>query len=99
MKGAIFENPGLENLRVMDNVKEPQLTGHHDVLIRVKVAGVNPIGALPKLIPLPNYIPGAELSGVVEEVGSHVYNLRKGDRVIIHNKVFDGNLRYVSQWS
>ncbi|HVD35907.1 MAG TPA: zinc-binding dehydrogenase [Nitrososphaeraceae archaeon] len=47
-------------------------------------------GALPKLIPLPNHIPGAELSGVVEEVGSHVNNLTKGDRVIIHNKVFDG---------
>lgn len=96
MKAAIFENPGLENLRVMDNVKEPQLTGYHDVLIRVKVAGVNPIdnfvvsSALPKLTPLPNHIPGAELSGVVEEVGSHVNNLRKGDRVIIHNKVFDG---------
>jgi D-arabinose 1-dehydrogenase-like Zn-dependent alcohol dehydrogenase len=95
MKAAIFEDPGLENLRVMDNVKEPQLTGHHDVLIRVKVASVNPIdnfevsGALPKLIPLPNHIPGAELSGVVE-VGSHVNNLRNGDRVIIHNKVFDG---------
>jgi NADPH:quinone reductase-like Zn-dependent oxidoreductase len=80
MKAAIFEDPGLENLRVMDNVKEPQLTGHHDVLIRVKVASVNPIdnfevsGALPKLIPLPNHIPGAELSGVVEEVGSHVNN-------------------------
>ena len=96
MKAAIFENPGLVNLRVMDNVKEPQLTDHHDVLIRVKVAGVNPIdnfvvsGALPKLIPLPNHIPGAEISGIVEEVGSHVNNLRKGDRVIIHNKVFDG---------
>jgi NADPH:quinone reductase-like Zn-dependent oxidoreductase len=98
MKAAIFDNPGLENLRVMDNVKEPQLTDHHDVLIRVKVGGVNPIdnfvvsGALPKLIPLPNHIPGAELTGVVEEVGSHVNNnnLRKGDRVIIHNKVFDG---------
>ena len=36
MKAAIFENPGLENLRVMDNVKEPQLTDHHDVLIRDK---------------------------------------------------------------
>jgi D-arabinose 1-dehydrogenase-like Zn-dependent alcohol dehydrogenase len=96
MKAAIFENPGLENLRVMNNVKEPQLTGHNDVLIRVKVAGVNPIdnfvvsGARPKLIPLPNHILGAELSGVVEEVGSHVNNLRKGDRVIIHNQVFDG---------
>ena len=34
MKAAIFENPGLENLRVMDNVKEPQLTGYHDVLYK-----------------------------------------------------------------
>ena len=98
MKAAIFDTPGLENLRVMDNVKEPQLTDHHDVLIRVKVAGVNPIdnfvvsGALPILIPLPNHIPGAEISGIVEDVGSHVNNknLTKGDRVIIHNKVFDG---------
>lgn len=36
MKAAIFDNPGLENLRMMDNVKEPHLTDHHDVLIRVK---------------------------------------------------------------
>src|SRR5918995_205862 len=97
MKAAIFEEPGLKNLRVMDNVKKPEMNDH-DVLIRVKVTGVNPIdnfvvsGALPKLIPLPNHIPGAEISGIVEEVGSHVnkYNLKKDDRVIIHNKVFDG---------
>jgi D-arabinose 1-dehydrogenase-like Zn-dependent alcohol dehydrogenase len=97
MKVAIFENPGLENLRVMDNIKEPQVTGH-DVLIKVKVAGINPIdnfvvsGTLPKLIPLPNHIRGAEISGVVEEVGSHINgnNLRIGDRVIVHNKIFDG---------
>ncbi len=97
MKAAIFDEPGLANLRVMDNVKKPVMNDH-DVLIRVIVAGVNPIdnfvvsGALPKLIPLPNHIPGAEISGVVEEVGSHVNknNLKKDDRVIIHNKVFDG---------
>jgi NADPH:quinone reductase-like Zn-dependent oxidoreductase len=97
MKAAIFENPGLENLRVMDNINEPQVTGH-DVIIKVKVAGINPIdnfvvsGALPKLIPLPNHIPGAEICGVIEEVGSHVNgnNLRTGDRVIVHNKIFDG---------
>ena len=82
MKAAIFENPGLENLRVMDNIKEPQVPGH-DVLIKVKVAGINP---------LPNHIPGAEISGVVEEVRSHINgnNLRIGDRVIVHNKIFDG---------
>src|ERR687897_47503 len=95
MKAAIFDEPGLTNLKVMDNVKEPEINDH-DVLIRVKVAGVNPIdnfvvsGALPKLIPLPNHIPGAEISGVVEGVGNHVSNLKTGDRVVIHNKVFDG---------
>ena len=100
MKAAIFENPGLENLRVMDNIKEPQITGH-DVLIKVKVAGINPIdnfvvsGALPKLIPLPNHMPGAEISGVVEEVGSHINgnNLRIGDRVIVQKQLFKPVIR------
>ena len=26
MKAAIFEQPGLKNLRIMDNVKKPELT-------------------------------------------------------------------------
>ena len=82
MKAAIFEEPGLVNLKVMDNIKEPEMNDQ-DVLIRVKVAGVNPIdnfvvsGALPKLIPLPNHIPGAEISGIVEDVGIN-NNLKKG---------------------
>jgi NADPH:quinone reductase-like Zn-dependent oxidoreductase len=97
MKAAIFDKPGLENLRVIDNAEEPKLSDH-DILIKVKVAGVNPIdntvvsGALPRLNPLP-HIPGAESSGVVEQVGSHMgnyTNIKKGDRVIVHNKVFDG---------
>jgi NADPH:quinone reductase-like Zn-dependent oxidoreductase len=97
MKAAIFEKPGLENLKVRDNVEEPKIHDH-DILIKVKVSGVNPIdnavvsGALPQLTPLP-HIPGAESSGIVEQVGSHVNNytnIKKGDRVIVHNKVFDG---------
>ena len=47
---------------------------------------------MPKINPLP-HIPGAESSGIVEQVGSHVNNnsnIKKGDRVIVHNKVFDG---------
>src|SRR5438093_12957244 len=97
MKAAIFEKPGLENLKVIDNAEEPKIRGH-DILIKVKVAGVNPIdntvvsGALPQLNPLP-HVPGAESSGIVEQVGSHVNNytnIKKGDKVIVHNKVFDG---------
>jgi NADPH:quinone reductase-like Zn-dependent oxidoreductase len=96
MKAAVFEAPGLENLKVIDNAEEPRISDH-DVLIKVKVAGVNPIdhivasGSLPKVDPVP-HIPGAESSGIIEELGSHVNNsqLKKGDRVVIHNKVFDG---------
>jgi NADPH:quinone reductase-like Zn-dependent oxidoreductase len=42
MKAAIFEKPGLENLKINHDVEEPKITDH-DVLIRVKAAGVNPI--------------------------------------------------------
>jgi NADPH:quinone reductase-like Zn-dependent oxidoreductase len=66
-------------------------------LIKVENAGINPIdyfvisGALPKIEPFP-HIPGAESSGTVEKVGSHVNDkqVKKGDRVLVHNKVFDG---------
>jgi len=96
MKAAIFDKPGLDNLKVIDNVDEPKI-GDHDVLIKVKLAGVNPIdhsvvsGMLPRIVPFP-HIPGAESSGIVEQVGSEINDgsIRKGDRVVVYNQVFDG---------
>ena len=96
MRAAIFETPGLDNLKVIDNAEEPKIKDH-DVLIKIKAAGVNPIdnivvsGMLPQIVPFP-HIPGAESSGIVEQIGSHVGNdnLKVGDRVVVHNKVFDG---------
>ncbi|MGC2572526.1 MAG: alcohol dehydrogenase catalytic domain-containing protein, partial [Candidatus Nitrosopolaris sp.] len=93
MKAAIFEKPGLENLKIKHDVEQPKITDH-DVLIRVMMAGVNPVDHITvsgarEIKPLP-HIPGAETSGVVEEVGEHVMSLKRGDRVIVHNKVFDG---------
>jgi D-arabinose 1-dehydrogenase-like Zn-dependent alcohol dehydrogenase len=38
MKAAIFEKPGLENLKVIDNAGEPNISDH-DILIRVKATG------------------------------------------------------------
>jgi NADPH:quinone reductase-like Zn-dependent oxidoreductase len=95
MRAAVFEAPGFENLKVIENADEPKISDH-DVLIKVKVAGINPIdhivasGALPKVDPLP-HIPGAESSGIIEELGGHVNDrqIKKGDRVVVHNKVFD----------
>ena len=42
MKVAIFEKPGIENLEIRHNVGEPKLTDH-DVLVSVRMCGVNPI--------------------------------------------------------
>jgi NADPH:quinone reductase-like Zn-dependent oxidoreductase len=46
---------------------------------------------LPRIVPFP-HIPGAESSGIVEQVGSEINDgsIEKGDRVVVHNKVFDG---------
>jgi len=95
MKAAVFEKPGLENLKVTDNIEKPKVNDH-DVLIRVKAAGVNPIdslvisGSLPKINPIP-HIPGAESSSIIEQVGSHVSSsIKKGDKVVLYNKAFDG---------
>jgi NADPH:quinone reductase-like Zn-dependent oxidoreductase len=93
MRAAIFEKPGLENLKVTADAEEPKLTDH-DVLIKVKTAGVNPIdqnvvsGFYPAS-PMP-HIPGAEIAGIVDRVGNHVQGLNKGDRVIVYNSLFDG---------
>jgi NADPH:quinone reductase-like Zn-dependent oxidoreductase len=43
MKAPIFEEPELTNLKVMDNIQKPEMNDDDDVLIGVKVAGVNPI--------------------------------------------------------
>jgi NADPH:quinone reductase-like Zn-dependent oxidoreductase len=94
MKAAIFEKPGIENLQVKRDVEEPKITDH-DVLVRARMCGVNPIdhmvtsGAVP-VRPLP-HIPGCEISGTIEGIGKHVEDdLHKGDRVIVHSRVFDG---------
>ncbi|HET7149402.1 MAG TPA: alcohol dehydrogenase catalytic domain-containing protein [Candidatus Nitrosopolaris sp.] len=93
MKAVIFEKPGLENLKIKHDIEQPKITDH-DVLIRVTMTGVNPIdhfavsGTRP-VQPIP-HIPGAEISGVIEEAGLHVTSLKKGDRVIVYNKIFDG---------
>jgi 2-desacetyl-2-hydroxyethyl bacteriochlorophyllide A dehydrogenase len=91
MKALVFEKSGIDNLQVRD-VNAPTV-GQHDVKIRVKIAGVNPIdyfvvNMLP-VSPMP-HIPGAEVYGEVEEVGEHVKSLKKGDRVVVYNRVFDG---------
>lgn len=94
MKAAIFEKQGLENLKVIDNAEKPEISDH-DVLIKVKLAGVNPIdhtvvSNAVGVKPMP-HIPGAEIAGIIDKIGNHVENFTEGDRVIVYSRVFDSN--------
>lgn len=91
MRALVFEKSGLQNLKLSD-VEEPEV-GPQDVLIKVKMAGVNPIdnsvvNTMPNIKPLP-HIPGAEFAGTIEDVGQEVTTLKKGDRVTVYNRAFD----------
>ena len=93
MRAAIFERQGLDNLNVKEDVQQPTITDH-DVLIKVKAAGVNPIdystvSNIPGIKPLP-HIPGVEVAGIIEKVGNHVTDLKEGDKVVVYNVIFDG---------
>jgi NADPH:quinone reductase-like Zn-dependent oxidoreductase len=93
MRAAIFERQGLDNLIIKEDVQQPTITDH-DVLIKVKSAGVNPIdystvSNMPGIKPLP-HIPGVEVTGIIERVGNHVTALKEGDKVVVYNSIFDG---------
>ncbi|MGC8573361.1 MAG: alcohol dehydrogenase catalytic domain-containing protein [Caldisphaera sp.] len=93
MKAAVVNRPfGLDNLSVID-VPDAHISDD-EVKIRVAYAGINPvdyyiISGLRNVNPVP-HIPGSEFGGYVEEIGSKVKNLNKGDRVIVYPRVFDG---------
>jgi len=90
MKALIFDKSGLENLKLKE-IDKPE-PGPHEALIRVKMAGVNPIDyrvvTSMKVTPMP-HIPGAEISGIVEEVGERVTRTKPGERIVVYGKIFD----------
>ena len=92
MKALVFDQPGIENLKVAE-LKTPK-PEKGQVLIKVKMAGVNPIDALVVTViptkPMP-HIPGGEFAGMVEEIGDGVTSLKVGDRVTVYSRMFDGN--------
>lgn len=82
---------GKENLKFVD-IERPR-PEHGEVLVRITHAGVNPIDygvihgrIVYNLSPIP-HIPGSEAIGVVETDGKI---FKKGSKVMIFNRVFDG---------
>jgi NADPH:quinone reductase-like Zn-dependent oxidoreductase len=82
MKADIFEKAGLENLKIKQDIEEPKITDH-DVFIKVKMSGINPIdhfaiSGARETKPIP-HIPGAETAGELEKTGKHVTSMKRGD--------------------
>jgi S-(hydroxymethyl)glutathione dehydrogenase/alcohol dehydrogenase len=83
MKAAVFHKPG--DIRV-DNVPDPQILDPRDVILRVTSTAICGSdlhilsGAVPQAEPL---VMGHEFMGIVEEIGSDITNLKKGDRVVV----------------
>lgn len=78
---------GPEVLKYETNVSIPKFSSN-DVLINVKAVGINPVetyiraGTYARKPQLP-FTPGNDCAGIVEDVGSDVTNLKKGDRVYV----------------
>lgn len=83
MKATIFHKP--KDVRV-EQVEDPKLQAASDVILRVTSTAICGSdlhiynGAFPQLRPMAL---GHEFMGVVEEVGSEVRKLQKGDRVVV----------------
>ncbi|MYL50897.1 zinc-binding dehydrogenase [Halobacillus litoralis] len=86
MKAIQFKEYGGPSVLEKVDVDRPEL-GEGEVLLKVHAIGVNYAdtarreGSYVVPTPLP-FIPGAEVAGVVEEVGEGVNRVSKGDRVV-----------------
>jgi len=85
MKAAYIENTGAPEVIRYGDVPDPEPKAG-EVRVKVLAVAVNPIdtyirgGAVPMALPKP-FIPGGDLAGVVDKLGSGVSRFRVGDRV------------------
>src|SRR5271157_3060928 len=87
MKAIRFHEYGGSEKLILESILRPVPTAN-EVLIKVHFAAVNPIdwkiraGLLKNYMPIQlPFIPGIDVSGTVEEVGSEVKTLKKGQPV------------------
>ncbi|WP_078592677.1 zinc-dependent alcohol dehydrogenase [Evansella clarkii] len=83
MKALTYQ--GKEKLEVK-NMDDPKIETGDDMIVRITATGIcgSDLHLYKKTIPLDeDYIIGHEPMGIVEEVGSNVKNVKKGDRVVI----------------
>jgi S-(hydroxymethyl)glutathione dehydrogenase/alcohol dehydrogenase len=83
MRAVVFHKPG--DVRV-DNIQEPKIEKPEDILLRVTSTAIcgSDLHILNGLIPQKKpLVMGHEFMGIVEELGTEVTELTKGDRVVV----------------
>jgi threonine dehydrogenase-like Zn-dependent dehydrogenase len=95
MKAVVFHNVG--DIR-LDNVKTPRIEASTDALVRITASAICGTdlhlvrGTLPGM--QSGTILGHEGVGIVEDAGSDVRNVKKGDRVVISSTIGCGTCVY-----
>ena len=94
MKAWVLNKNGIDNLNLKE-IEKPKVKPE-EVLIKIKAIGLNPIDSMViDLIPVKSeIIPCAEFAGEIEDVGKNVKELKKGDKVSVYNRYFDGTCSY-----
>lgn len=101
MKAVVLTRFGGSDAFELRDVPVP-IVGPRQVRVRVHATAVNPLdyqirrGDYPDYVPLPAII-GHDVSGVVEEVGSHVTEFGAGDKVYYTPQIFGGPGSYAEQ--
>jgi NADPH:quinone reductase-like Zn-dependent oxidoreductase len=101
MKAVVLARFGGPEVFELRDVTAPQV-GPRQVRVRVHATAVNPLdfqirrGDYAEHVPLPA-ITGHDISGVIEEVGSHVTEFRVGDEVYYTPRIFGGPGSYAEQ--
>ncbi|MCF2446597.1 glutathione-dependent formaldehyde dehydrogenase [Dyadobacter sp. CY345] len=83
MKAAVFHKPG--DISV-DNVPDPQILDPRDIILKVTSTAIcgSDLHILSGAVPQKDdLVMGHEFMGIVEETGSAITNLKKGDRVVV----------------
>jgi len=86
MKAVVAHEYGAPEVLKIEEVPRPE-PKDDEILIRVMAASVNPVdvairkGYLAELVGKLPFVPGMDVAGVVEKIGSKVTNFKKGDPV------------------
>ena len=97
MRAAVFHKIG--DIRV-ENTADPRIEDSRDALIRVTSTAIcgSDLHIYDGFIPqLENEVIGHEFMGIVEEVGTGVTNLKKGDRVVVPFTIACGHCFFCQQ--